>query len=223
MVDEGGHFHAWHEETPILEGKAVDGAAAGTGEGSLNLFFSILPKHQFKVITITRDKELVATKFQAPDSITKNGALRFNQFKGQPTVLRALRDESNRAVETVLKNSYMEIIVEHVRQQLPGMVENIYLPISLDRVPDNNLETNYGIMREDGLLPILNYDRDLIEGLALIGLCCSALSPDRMFVSAWFKKNGLDLDATLAKLQLCNEKYGLPQVFDNGRQLLSTI
>lgn len=140
-VDEGGHFHALREEVPILEGKAVDGAAAGTGEGSLDLFFSILPKHQFKVITITRGKDLVATKFLDPE-LAKNGVSRFNQFKGQHTFLREIRDELNQAVERVLKNSYMEIIVTHVRQQIPRLVEKIYLPIALDRVPDNKLETN---------------------------------------------------------------------------------
>jgi hypothetical protein len=117
----------------------------------------------------------------------------------------------------------MEISVTHVRKQLPSLVEKVYLPIALDSVPDKKLEASYAIMRKDGLYPVLNGDRDLIEGLALIGLCCSALSPDRGLVSAWFKRNGLELEATLDKLKQCNEKYGLPKVYDNGRQLLSTV
>jgi hypothetical protein len=117
----------------------------------------------------------------------------------------------------------MEIGVEHVRKQLPEMVERIYLPMALDRVPDDKLEMDYAIMRKDGLLSVLNYDRDLIEGLALIGLFCSAMSPHRMLVSAWLKKNGLDLETTLAKLQQCNEKYGLSLVIDVGGQLISAI
>lgn len=222
-VDKSGHFHALYEEALILEGKAVNGVADGSNEGSLDLFFSIHSKLLFKVITITRGEELVATKFLGPERITKKGALRFEQFKGQHSVLQKLRNDSNQAVVAVLKNSWMKIVVKHVRRQLPEMVEKIYLPIALAHVPNNKLETDYAIMRKDGLLSILNYDRDLIEGLALIGLICSSVSPHRMVVSWWFKRNGLDLDATLAKLQQCNEKYGLPLVNDAGGELISTI
>jgi hypothetical protein len=222
-VDQGCHFYALHKEAPILEGKAIDGVASGTGEGSLDLSFSILPKYKFRILTITRGNELVARRFLAPESITKNGAVRFNQFKGQHSIRQSLRDDSNQALERALKNSWMEISVTHVRKQLPSLVEKVYLPIALDSVPDKKLEASYAIMRKDGLYPVLNGDRDLIEGLALIGLCCSALSPDRGLVSAWFKRNGLELEATLDKLKQCNEKYGLPKVYDNGRQLLSTV
>jgi hypothetical protein len=63
----------------------------------------------------------------------------------------------------------------------------------------------------------------LAEGVALLGLCCNALSPDRVLVSAWFEKAGLDLEATLSEIRRCSEEYGIPKVFDNGRQLLCTV
>ena len=223
VVVQGGNFRVLFEGALVTDGQTLSDAEDGDGEGSLDLFFSMLPDNKYRVVAITRGKELVATRFVGPESVIGDSAERFRTFDANRTALQARSEELKQALETVLAESWMEVAIEHVRRQLPTQVEQLYLPLALEHVPDAKLDSLCAIMREKGLLPILDWDRDLAEGVALLGLCCNALSPDRVLVSAWFEKAGLDLEATLSEIRRCSEEYGIPKVFDNGHQLLCTV
>lgn len=222
-VDHDGRFRVLHGGVLVTDGQTLEGVEAGTGAGSIDLFFSMLSTFKYRVVAITRGRELVAKRLVGTESMTKDSSDRFNQFETNRTVLQTRNDELRQAVEKVIAGSWMEIALEHIRRHLPTQVERLYLPLALYYVAHDKLDSDYAIMREKGLLPILDWDRDLVEGVALLGLCCSALTPDRPFVSAWFEKAGLDLDRTLSDILRCTKEYGIPKVFDDGRQLLSIV
>jgi hypothetical protein len=153
VVDQSEKFCAMHQEVLVTEGQVKRGVSAGVGEGFLDLFFSILPNEKFRVITITRGREVVATRIVGPEDMTKNVANRFSQFNASRAAYQAVSDQLKQAVGRVTTDSWMEIPLQHCRGQFPNMCEQLYLPLALSEVPDANLDRDYTIMREKGLLP----------------------------------------------------------------------
>jgi hypothetical protein len=223
VVHKDGKFQVFREGMQVTDGQAHKGVAAGNAEGSLDLFFSMLPRHRYRVVSITRGKDVVLKKFIGPKSMPKSAVKRFSDFEPSRSIAQSRSDEFSVALEQVLVGSWMEICLTHIRNQLGTLVESVYLPVATYGVSDAHYEKAYPLMQQNGLLSLLNWDRELIEGTALLGLCCNAISPHRGFVSAWFKKSDLDLDLTLAGINKCTKEYGIPEVYEAGGQLLATV
>jgi hypothetical protein len=198
----------------------------GRGEGFIDLYFSVHDTYQ--AVTITREGKLVGGLFLDrvdPDSGAKRDS-RAEFMELQSVGVQLEQIDIDKALTEVLneiaQKSWIKISLDHVKGELTGIVDNIYLQYSLCFVPDDKLGECKKRMSKHGYYEILGKDKLALKALALLDICCS-LIPFRERVAALFAAHNVDLDATIAKLNKYNEQYGLLEVVNLNNCLICSI
>lgn len=85
---------------------------------------------------------------------------------------------------------------------------NLYLSIAFASTTEAQENHLFKSAAEDGLYSLLSYDRQIIEGIVRIGLCCSSLTPRKDFVVKYLTACGIDPDSVFEGAQRVFEETG---------------
>lgn len=113
--------------------------------------------------------------------------------------------------------------------ELPALVERIYfswaamgigLPTSLSSALDQDvrrrlLDQHDAKLRRTGILELFGLDRELIESLALLGLC-NSVDPSAEHITRTFAALGLSVGEFVASVNRLQESTGLPRMLTYG-------
>jgi len=214
-----GRFRIYSGGDLIREGAARAEAKPGIGSGTVDVL-QWIPRKQ-RVCAVFRGQELVASE-----------SLGVRPRKNDRALIQVLmaRDTGHdllcsldTLVESCVRETWVNVAVEHVRRQVAGWMDTVCLPMALCDASDAQLPMTLQAMSTNGFLPLFKFRRDVIEGFAMLGLGCSALMPARPFLQALFSQRGLDLSETLRAASEVCDTYGVAWVWIEGEQVLSSV
>jgi len=215
-----GRYRVSREGQLIREGLARHDAAPSEGNGYIDVL-QWIPRRE-RVCAILHEGSVVATESLFVSRHKQN----------DPELLSIIgeRDEArerlmvfDQAVDEVVADSWAEIAVKHIRDHLPDMLNQAYLPTILNDTPLDQVESTSALMAEEGFYPMLHYNRQLIEGLAALSIFCSSLAPLENAVAAFLGHRGLSLERTLDAADDLARRYGVAKVYREDGYLLSSI
>ena len=214
-----GRFEVHSGDKVVLEGVARPGTEPGHGPGTIDVL-QLVPRRQ-RVSAVFRRTQLVATQSFLVDPQENDEQLLdlIAERDEARNVLRGL----DRLVSTVVDATWVAVAVEHVRQMVTTVLDQVYLPVILHDVPLERLDATILALQGQGFYPLLDYDRRHIEGLAALGIACSIFPPTEGFVSAFLEQRGLDYAETLAAADELFATHGLARVWREEGSLLATV
>jgi hypothetical protein len=215
-----GHCRVSKAGMLIREGQAIPDAQEGSGPGYIDVLQWI--RRSQRVCAVIREGDVVACESIFVTDKQENDP-ELLQLLGERNETQNRLRAFDSAVEEVVNDSWAKVAVDHIRNQLPSILNQAYLPTILNDVPLEKVDSVSSMMSDDGFYSLLNYDRELIEGLAALSLCCSTLSPLENFAAAFLKGRGLSLERTLAAADDLYHRFGVARVIRAEGYLLSTI
>jgi hypothetical protein len=140
------------------------------------------------------------------------------QFKSYQTDFDRAKDEhlrSREAMARVLEAGGRSEEAAHFRTAIAHLTNEFYAKSSLLYTSDDKLGAARTMLKDDGLLRLLDDDFASIEALAQLSLY-NSLSWDRDFLNTCMNAVAVDLSTLLAKLERSKERFGIPLVRDFG-------
>jgi len=205
-------------EQHILSGPALEGAPVGEGDGSLDFYIS--PAGGYRAVIVSLDQRIVSLQLLG----TEDRAVQ-KQFKDYITnraKVDATNEESRQLLEAITSNHVSSILLNHVREFNQEAPDQIYLQKALLHVPPQQLTRYFDMMKEDGLLPILNNETSLVKALAMIGLSTSLGLP-RDHILNMLSMNGMDGQSTISELHRFGDKHNIPLILDEVEVLICLV
>jgi hypothetical protein len=221
-IDENAQCRVTADGKSIHVGPCLPGVEVGSASGSLDLLCSALSASKVRSVTVYRSDELVAVFFGGAHEGNEDMQQRLIQWGTMRAVSQSATEEMRNYMESVLAWNGVAEIVADMRSILPEVSEGVYAAIAFPNVSEVQRASVVSAMREDGLLPILNWDRSLVNGVALLSLSFS-LRLRRPQIAEFLEGHGLNLEQTLEAVETCNKKHGTPEIWDAGNILLSSV
>jgi hypothetical protein len=223
-IDDHGGCVVRADGKVVQVGPSLPGVQAGTAQGRLDLIFSILPGRMARGSMIYRGDDLVAVSIKALDGEGDEAAKieqRFGSIPLDPAGLRAACEEMQGQLDIVLSWQPLDKLVAEMRTLANDLCASVYEILAL-RVPPDRRSDLVERMSEDGLLPLLHWDRDTIYGLVLISISWS-LRLRRPQIVQKLADYGLDLDSVLQAIADIEQECHISIVTDAGDVLFSEV
>ena len=193
----------------VREGRAIEGAPDGRGQGTVDVVY--WHARRTSACIVLRGGTLVATQSFAPLQRDNDPAV--VEIASERDENRKLIGGLDKFVELVIaKEQWIGVARQHARNQVAAILDNAYLPPALPRVPKTQLRATIDALRERGFYPLLDRDRQLIEGFAQMGLLCSVLLPREQLLRPLFASRGLDFDGTLDAGNAMERSFGIGRI-----------
>jgi hypothetical protein len=192
---------------------AVPESPEKKGRGAISFFFCFSPVRH-RALTIHLDGNLVGIgifPLDLPEPLQM-------QFKSYQTDFDRAKDEhlrSREAMARVLEAGGRSEEAAHFRTAIAHLTNEFYAKSSLLYTSDDKLGAARTMLKDDGLLRLLDDDFASIEALAQLSLY-NSLSWDRDFLNTCMNAVAVDLSTLLAKLERSKERFGIPLVRDFG-------
>lgn len=192
---------------------AVAGSTEKKGRGAISFFFCFSPERH-RALTIHLDGKLVGVgifPFDLPEPLKE-------QFKSYQTDFDRAKDEHLRSRETmtrILEAGGRADEAAHFQEEIAHLTNEFYSRRSLLYTSDDKLNAARAMLKNDGLVQLLDGDFASIEALAQLSLY-NSLSWDRDFLNKCMTAIGVDLSTLVAKLERSKERFGVPLVRDFG-------
>ena len=200
-----------------LFGPTIQDVQKGSGDGSIEVYLA--PSTRYIAIAVTRGTELVSYRFLT--EVSKEIEEWFRLFILNKSKVDSINKEFNQRLEEFVQDTKIGVILRYLRSS-NSLIQQAYQRRSLLHVPESKLNSVCGSMRQTGFLNLLDQNRDLLEGLALISLGSSlAFSKDTF--SHMFKKRGIDFDRCISDLELKSGQYKIPFMLDIDKRLLCFV
>jgi hypothetical protein len=192
---------------------AVPESSEKKGQGAISFFFCFSPERH-RALAIHLDGKLVGVSIfplDLPEPLKE-------QFKVYQTDFDRAKDEHLRSRETmtrILEASGRADEAAHFREEIARLTNEFYSSRSLLYTSDDKLNAARAMLKDDGLVQLLDGDFASIEALAQLSLY-NSLSWDRAFLDKCMAAVGVDLSTLVAKLECSKERFGVPLVRDFG-------
>ncbi|WP_433664374.1 hypothetical protein ACQPW1_20910 [Nocardia sp. CA-128927] len=156
----------------LLRGRAPQ-AARQSGSGTVELVFSALSSGLHRAIIVHGPDsavDVVAPGIE-PDDAHEMALLYTHAHPGARYV--ELFERMQLVVDSVFDGTPQAALLATVQHQLAEVTRNLYLDSGLNTVPDERLDEVLSTLDSGGVYALLDYDRDLLEALVVLG----ALAP----------------------------------------------
>jgi hypothetical protein len=198
-----GLINISRDGNPIAWFPALPDAGEFDGEGTVAYFFS--PSRRYRAMAASFGTRVVSLTFleDQDDSIRNEvvGYILNRDFAESADA--ALRDR----VQEMLADSVQANVRNIIGQLTRDILDRIYIPQSLN-VTDEKLPIVAAAMSEDGFLPLLDGDLELLTSVALVSTAASLVP--RSLLAKIMKSYGRDLEDALRRAELASEKWGIP-------------
>ena len=220
-IDHAGMCRVTKGDIVVHAGAALERAAAGAGPGSLHVMCSAMPGIKSRVVIVYRGDEQVAMFFGGPPD--RNTALQrqFLQMKNPLTLQRAT-DEMQETLDSVLGWDGIADLVAEMRELVTSVTDVVFGAKALPGVSESKRAHAVAAMREDGLLPLLDWDRKLINGVATLSVGWS-LRLRREQLAQRMRDQDTSLDDVLQSIARCHDQFGIPAVLGTGDALFCSV
>jgi hypothetical protein len=215
----GGRYKVTQGGSVIREGVAVKYARDGTASGHIDVLQWVAQRE--RVCAVIRNGEVVAA--ESPLRTKESNDPDLLALIGERDEARQRLIALDRVVEEVSDETWAHIAVDHIRAQTPDRLNSAYLPIALWDVPFERMDATVSLMKDNGLFPLFDYERTLIEGLAALSICCSTLGPQEQLIAAFLEHRGLNLERTMAATDNLYARHGVARVWREDGYLLSSV
>ncbi|KAA8880318.1 hypothetical protein F3087_42015 [Nocardia colli] len=152
----------------LLRGRAPD-APRQSGSGTVELVFSALSSGLYRAIVVYGPEsavDIVAPGI-APGDAEEMALLHTHAHPGERYV--ELFERMRLVVDSVLDATPHADLLAIVQAQLPDVARHLYLDSALNTVPDDRLRDVWRTLDAGGVYALLDYDRDLLEALIVLG------------------------------------------------------
>jgi hypothetical protein len=199
-VDAAGAFTAHLGDRELITGKAFPGVPPQSGEGSIELLFSAQSQVSPRVVAVWGPESVVAAVIPGNVGV-EPGELELIGYRLKPAAsFFRFGDATGRLVDSFAQQAGISQDVEIYQIGLSEAIRYTYLDSALNSVEDDDLFKVVAILDEGGVYAVLDYNRDLLEALVVIG-AIAPTTPLRNLVSQELIKQGFtDPDATLNAL-----------------------
>jgi hypothetical protein len=200
---------------------ALEGIEAGQGPGSIDILFSTMTAHKARAAVVNRGDDRVAVVYGGPDSLTEEARARFDATITSRAALQSGTSEMRDNMESAIgRDPTIAGLRDDARELAEHAGMAIYSNMATLDLEDNLKEQALARMSQDGFLEILDWNGDLVDGLALVSLGWS-LRLRRDGVKELLAERGIELDDFLKSLDRCSKLYGQALVLDGGEILLA--
>ncbi|WP_405163310.1 hypothetical protein OG203_44830 [Nocardia sp. NBC_01499] len=203
----------------LLRGRAPD-ASPQSGSGTVELVFSALSSGLHRAIVVYGPDsaiDIVAPGIE-PDDADEMALLRTHAHPGERYV--ELFERMRRVVDGVLDATPQAALLAAVQDQLPEVAKHLYLDSGLNTVPDDRLIEVWRTLDAGGIYALLDYDRDLLEALVILG-AVAPLMPFRGQLLAELALHGFpDPEAILRRLTELEQRTGFGLVNADDQRVM---
>ncbi len=221
-VDNDAQCRVISNGKTIRIGRSLPNIKSGSSSGSLDLLCSVLIDAKIRAVTVHRGTELVAIFFAGPDERNMKYRQRFIELEGYTGGSQLATEEMKYYLDNVLTWDGIAEIISEMRTLVRNVSNSVYMVTSFPHLDKEKRARIVDAMRDDGLLPILNWDRSLVSGVALISLAWS-LRLRRPQIIELFNSYGMELEPTLEAIKACCNEYGVPEIQETDDLLLCSF
>lgn len=228
-VSRFGRFTARIGGGKPVRGRALRGRRArstlGSAAGSVELIFSALSQGLYRAAAVYGPTSIIGV-FAPSLSRHQTHELEHKLLLSQPfpgDLYLQLLPAMEAVNRDYFDQTWQGFVLDGIHEQLPDIVRGLYLDCGLNTVPDEQLTHVIHTLDTGGIYALLDYDRDLLEALIILGATRPFMPYRAGLVLELSKHRFPDPEAIVDRLVTITEQTGVLLLTADENQVLVHI
>jgi hypothetical protein len=202
---------------------SAQGTQSGTTDGRVDVFFSTLTELKARAAVVYRGSERVAVSFGGPDALTREARARFETLRISRDSLQSGTSEMRDNMQAVIdRDPELRRDVHEIEALATEAATAIYQNMATLHVAPHRKRQAIEMLSRDGMLEVLAWDDDLIDGLTYLSLGWP-LRLRRDQIARLLDEKGISLGELLNRLDECSRRFGRRLVLNEDDLLFTAV